>query len=202
MRNVLFAIAAIAFSAASTQAQTTSFGLKGGMTASNMKMSSSGISISLTTKIGFYAGAFAEVGVSEKFAVQPELFYSAIGAKMKASDSGMTASASENLGYINLPVLAKYKSEGFSVFAGPQVSYLLSAKSKSSQDNQTVDDKDEYKPVEVSGVFGVGYTLSNGFGVDARYQLGLTNLIKDNQGTDATAKNSAFMVGVHYFFNR
>ena len=115
---------------------------------------------------------------------------------MKASDSGMTASASENLGYINLPILAKYKSEGFSVFAGPQVSYLLSAKSKSSQDNQTVDDKDEYKPVEVSGVLGVGYTLSNGFGVDARYQLGLTNLIKDNQGTDATAKNSAFMVGL------
>jgi hypothetical protein len=30
----------------------------------------------------------------------------------------------------------------------------------------------------------------------------LTNLIKDTQGTDATAKNSAFMVGIHYFFNR
>jgi hypothetical protein len=202
MRNFLLAIAAIAFLAASTQAQTTSFGLKGGMTASNMKMSSSGISISLTTKIGFYAGAFAEVRVSEKFAIQPELFYSSMGAKMKASDSGMTASASENLGYINLPILAKYKSEGFSIFAGPQVSYLLSAKSKSSQSSETVNDKDEYKPIEVSGVLGAGYTLANGFGIDARYQIGLTNLIKDTQGTDATAKNSAFMVGIHYFFNK
>ena len=202
MRKLLLAIAAIAFSAASTQAQTTSFGLKGGMTASNMKMSSNGMSVSLTTKIGFYAGALAEIGVSEKFAIQPELFYSSMGAKIKVTDSGMSASATENLGYINLPILAKYKSQGFSVFAGPQIGYLLSAKLKSTDDSQTIDDKDEYKPIEVSGVLGVGYTLANGFGIDARYQVGLSNIAKDAGGSDASVKNSAFMVGVHYFFNR
>ena len=201
MRTFLLAIAAIAFSAVSTHAQTTSFGLKAGMTAVNMKMSSSGFTISLKTKIGFYAGAFAEVGVSEKFAIQPELFYSSMGSKMKGNDSVQSYSATENLGYINLPVLLKYKADGFSVFAGPQVGYLLSAKSKDSESN-SIDDKDEYKPIEIAGVIGAGYTLTNGFGIDARYQFGLSNLIKDAQGTDATAKNSAFMVGVHYFFNR
>ncbi|HSV09969.1 MAG TPA: porin family protein [Hanamia sp.] len=200
MRNFLLAIAVIAFSAASSQAQTTSFGLKAGMTGANMKMSSSGISISLKTKIGFYAGAFAEVGVSEKFSVQPELFYSSMGAKIKLSDSGMSASGTENLGYINLPILAKYKADGFSIFAGPQIGYLLSAKSKDSENS--VDDKDEYKPIEIAGVAGAGYTLANGLGFDARYQFGLSNLIKDTQGTDATAKNNAFLIGLHYFFNR
>jgi outer membrane protein with beta-barrel domain len=201
MRTVLLAIVAIAFSA-TTQAQTTSFGLKAGMTGSNMKMSSSGFTISLKTKIGFYAGAFAEVGVSEKFAVQPELFYSSMGAKMKLSDSGQNFSATENLGYISLPILAKYKTDGFSIFLGPQISYLLSAKSKDSESNSSVDDKDEYKPIEIAGVIGAGYTFTNNLGIDARYQVGLSNLVKDNEGTDGTAKNSAFMVGLHYFFNR
>jgi hypothetical protein len=200
MKNFLFAIAIIAFSATSTQAQTISFGLKGGMTASNMKMSRGAFSIPSKTKIAFYAGAVAEAPVSEKFAVQPELFYTSMGAKMHVIVSDGGYNVTENLGYLNLPLLVKYKVEGFSVFAGPQVSYLLSARSKGSQSN--INNNDQYKRMEVAGVLGVGYTLPNGFGIDGRYQIDLTNVVKAPREADATDKNSAFTVGLHYFFNR
>lgn len=197
MRKLLFAITAIAFTAVSAQAQTTSFGLKAGMTSSNIKFSGSGVSLSLASKIGFYAGAFADIGVSENFGVQPELFYSMLGAKAKSGDEDF-GDGTLDLGYINLPILVKYKKDGFSAFLGPQISYLLSAKSKSGGDSE--DDKDEFKSTDFSGVIGVGYTLTNGFGLDARYQLGLSNIAKDTEG-DGSVKNNAFMVGIHYRFS-
>lgn len=199
MRKLFLAISAIAFISVSTQAQTSSFGLKAGMTSANIKMSGNGMSLSMTSKIGFYAGAMADIGISENFSVQPELLYEALGAKAKSSDPDFGGDGSINLGYINLPILLKYKNEGFSAFVGPQIGYLLSAKSKS--DGETTDEKDSFKSTEVSGVIGAGYTLTNGFGFDARYQMGLSNISKES-GEDATVKNNAFMVGIHYFFNR
>ena len=197
MKKLFFAITVIALTAGTAQAQTTSFGLKAGITDANMKFSGSGVNISLTSKIGFYAGAFADIGVSENFSVQPELFYSALGAKQKGTDGDPDATL--NLGYINLPVLAKYKKDGFSAFLGPQIGYLLSAKSKSGGSSE--DDKDQFKSTEISGVIGVGYTLTSGLGFDARYQLGLSDISK-NSGGEGTVKNSAFMIGIHYVFNK
>ncbi|MEO9071217.1 MAG: porin family protein, partial [Ginsengibacter sp.] len=152
--------------------------------------------VSLSSKIGFYAGAFADIGISENFGVQPELFYSELGAKQKGTDGDPDASL--NLGYINLPILAKYKNNGFSAFLGPQLSYLLSAKSKSGSSSDDI--KSQLKSTDVSGVIGVGYTLTSGLGFDARYQIGLSDISK-NSGSDGSVKNSAFMVGIHYAFN-
>lgn len=197
MKKLFFAITVIALTAGTAQAQSTSFGLKAGMTDANMKFSGSGVNISLTSKIGFYAGAFADIGVSENFSVQPELFYSALGAKQKGTDGDPDATL--NLGYINLPVLAKYKKDGFSAFLGPQIGYLLSAKSKSGSSSE--DDKSQYNSTDFSGVIGVGYTLTSGLGFDARYQLGFSNIAKNSNG-QGTVKNSAFMIGIHYVFNK
>ncbi len=198
MRKLLFAITAIAFFTVSAKAQTTSFGLKAGMTAANMKFSGSGMSVSMKSKIGYYAGAFADIGVSDQFSVQPELFYSLLGSKIDVNSGEGSVTGTEDLGYINLPVLLKYNKEGFSAFLGPQISYLLSAKSKSG--GQTTDDKSNLKSTDFSGVIGAGYTLTNGFGFDARYQLGLSDIAKSSAG-EGTVKNSAFMVGIHYRFS-
>ncbi|MEO9144312.1 MAG: porin family protein [Ginsengibacter sp.] len=193
MKKLLFAITAIAFFTVSAQAQT-SFGLKAGMTSANLKISGNGLSISMKSKIGFYAGAFADLGVSDQFSVQPELTYSLLGAKLDSDGDKFK----EDLGYINLPVLLKYNKEGFSAFLGPQIGYLLSAKSKSGSNSE--DDKDSWKSTDFSGVIGAGYTLTNGFGFDARYQLGLSNIAKESDG-EGTVKNNAFMIGIHYRFS-
>ena len=191
-------MAVVAFSTVSAQAQT-SFGLKGGITAANMKFSNSGISVSMTTKIGFYAGAFADVSVSDNFAIQPEVFYSLLGAKAKSV--GGEGGGKDDLSYISLPVLAKYKKDGFSAFLGPQVNFLVSAKEKLDGSSSSEDFKDQVKSTEIAGVLGVGYTLVDGFGFDARYQLGLSDISKDD-ASEGSIKNNAFLVGIHYRFNK
>ncbi|MBN9352036.1 MAG: PorT family protein [Chitinophagaceae bacterium] len=200
MKKVILLLAVVTFIGFSAKAQTSAtFGFKAGMTGSNMKFSGSGMSISMTTKVGFYAGAMADIGISENFGIQPELYYSMMGAK--SGNDPEFGNGKVDLSYGNLPILFKYKSEGFSAFLGPQIGVLFSAKDKESG-GPTVDIKNQFKSTDFSGIIGAGYTLTNGFGFDARYQLGFTNVGKGSDLQGVTVKNNGFMVGVHYFFNK
>ena len=190
MKKTILAIAFIIFSMAGARAQT-SFGLKGGITSSNLKGYEGGMSISLTSKIGFYAGAFAEVGVSENFAIQPEVLYSVLGAKLNLD----SVHYKEDVNYMNIPVLAKYKNGGFSIQAGPQIGLLISAK-----DSNGKSIKDEYNTTDFSVIVGAGYTLFNGLGADARYQIGLGNVARNSGST--SVKSNAFYIGLHYKFRK
>ena len=198
MKKFFVFLSVMAIAATSANAQNANFGLKAGMTASNMKFTGGdnlgGFSVNASTKIGFYAGVISELNVAEDFAIQPELYYSLLGAKAK----GDIASGKLDLSYVSLPVLAKYTHDGFSAFAGPQIGYLISSKTKAN--GQTEDIKDEMNSIDFSGVIGLGYTLPNGFGLDARYQAGIANIAKESEGGKAI--NNAFMVGIHYFFNK
>ncbi len=91
----------------------------------------------LTTKsvTGFYAGGFANIPVSENLSIEPGLYYSAKGYELGGNYSIkgiglLSAHASTRLrsSYIDMPVLLKVNLNGFQVFAGPQLSYLTSAK--------------------------------------------------------------------------
>lgn len=198
-KKLLILLVAVSTIALSAQSQNISFGVKGGMTGSNLKASASGISIGMTTKIGFYAGAVADVGLGDNFSIQPELYYSLLGASIKIdTGTGVLVKGKDDYGYVNLPILFKYKNEGFAVFIGPQISALISAKEKFGSASEDV--KDELKTTDFSGIIGASYTLANGFGIDARYQLGFGNIAKEAEGL--TLKNNGFMVGLHYFFNQ
>lgn len=199
MKKFFLLLAVGSFTAFAASAQTTSFGVKAGMTSANMKASGGGMTFTFDSKIGFYAGFLAEIGVSESFAVQPELYYAAMGAKQEYKFEDESYKMTENSNYLNLPILLKYKNQGFAAFVGPQVGYLLSAKSKA--EGESMDSKDNYKSIDFSGIIGAGYTLPSGIGIDARYQMGFANIAKDTDG-EGTVKNNAFMVGLHYFFNR
>jgi hypothetical protein len=84
---------------------------------------------------------------------------------------------------------------GFRVETGPQIGALLSAKYKVG--SVEVDVKDAYKTADFAWAFGIGYLTTSGFGVDARYNLGISK-INDNNGSDIT--NRVFQVGVFYQF--
>lgn len=191
MKKIIIAIAVIAFSTAGAQAQT-SFGLKGGMTSSTLKSSVNVPALSISSKIGFYGGAFAEVGVSDNFAVQPEVMFTLLGAKGKIEGVDFK----QDVAYANIPILAKYKNNGFFAVAGPQIGILLSAKDKEGNSF-----KEDVKSTDFSGVIGAGYTTMSGLGFDARYQMGFSNILKDDQGI-GSLKNNAFYFGIHYQFGK
>ncbi len=86
-------------------------------------------------------GVVAEIMVSDMFAVQPELIYSSQGSDYEESDEGFDFSGTVKLDYLNIPVMAKYYvAEGFSVEAGPQVGFLLSAKDEYDGGEEDIKD--------------------------------------------------------------
>ena len=152
-----------------------------------------------TSLINFNAGGLVSIPVSGSFSVQPELVYS--GQGVKGSEDG--ESETVNLSYLNVPILAKYMiASGFSVEAGPQIGFLLSAKEKvtegSSSATTTIPNTNS---VDFSIAAGVSYLLSsNNLGFDARYNIGLTNV---NSGAGASSdeiKNGVIQIGVFYMF--
>ncbi|RMA66432.1 porin family protein [Ulvibacter antarcticus] len=159
-------------------------------------------------KTGFHLGGMAEIPISEKLSVQPELLFSSQGANYK--DIG-----SFNLNYLYVPIMGKYYvMDELSLEVGPQFGFLLSAKNKYDEDDydlnptttgdgnkvgETEDVKNDVKSLDVGLVFGLGYKLDNGINFGARYNLGF---LDGNNSDDASEefKNSVIQFSVGYFF--
>ena len=170
----------------SANAQThPHFGLKAGVNIADLKIDEG---TDLDPKASLYVGGLAHFHVSRHFAIQPELMFSGQGAKQ--GDTKL------NLGYINLPVLAQYMTgTGFRLQTGPQVGALISAKSKTG--GNSVDIKDELNKIDFSWAFGASYVTNSGLGIDARYNLGLSNV---NEDSSPKYHNRVFAVGLFYQF--
>lgn len=174
-------------------AQKVSFGLKGGLNVSTLNNSSNS-GADYKTKLGFNAGGLAHIHLAPQLALQPEIYYSAQGAKF---DIGSTEGKIK-LGYINVPVLVQYMFDnGFRLQAGPQVGFLINADSELG--SVETDVKKNYKKVDFGITGGVSYVEpSSGVGIDARYNLGLSD-INDVKASYKTT-NRGFQVGLFYIF--
>jgi hypothetical protein len=85
---------------------------------------------------------------------------------------------------------------GFRIQAGPQLGLLISAKSKNN--NDITDIKDNYKPIDLGLSVGASYVVpSTGFGIDARYNFGLSNI---NKNGTVNSTNRGVQFGVFYIF--
>jgi len=137
-------------------------------------------------RTGFHAGGLVHIHVDEHFAVQPELVFSAQG--------GESGNTKLKLNYINLPVLLQYMTNsGFRLQTGPQLGFLISAESKTGDVEVDVDDN--LKKVDFAWSFGGGYIFPSRFGIDARFNLGISNI---NDASPAEARNRVFQVGLFY----
>jgi len=170
------------------------FGVKAGVNIANLTVTGDNSGVSPSSITDFHAGFLAAIPLFSGFKLQPEVMYSGQGAS--ADVSGTTVKL--NYSYINVPVLFKYQ-HGSGLFAetGPQVGFLISAKEKA--DGQTIDTKSDTQSTDFSWAFGIGYKIPVvGLGIDARYNLGLTNLAKGSNSSDGTVKNSVIQIGLFY----
>jgi hypothetical protein len=191
MKKTVIIIATL-FTAFAVKAQTTHFGIKGGMNASSLNSNPS--NSDMQTKIGFNAGVLAHIHTgSAQWALQPEIYFSDEGAKSKSNSDNKL-----NLGFMNVPVLAQYMFDnGFRIEAGPQAGFLLSAKSKTN--GSSTDVKDFYKKVNFSIPVGIGYLTSTGLGFDARYNFGISDI--NNTSSDTKVHSNVFQFGIFYQFS-
>lgn len=73
-------------------------------------------------RIGLIAGVEAEYGVAENFGISAGVLYSMQGVKFKEREDGATATETEKLDYINIPILAQfYPMKGLALKAGIQL---------------------------------------------------------------------------------
>lgn len=185
MKKIILTVAVV-FAIGIVSAQETRFGVKGGLNIASITKSDGASSL-----IGFHVGFFAELKVSEKFTLQPEVLYSIQGAK----DSGITL----NLGYINLPIMAKYYvAKDFSLELGPQIGFLVAAKAKSGGESASV--KDFIKSTDFGLNIGAGYDVGENLIFGLRYNLGLSQVQQDLDAGESASKNAVFSVSVGYKF--
>ncbi|MDX6182457.1 porin family protein [Flavobacterium sp. Fl-77] len=164
-RIILTAVAVISFAFAN--AQSTRFGIKGGLNIATI-----GNAENAEALVGFQLGGFAEINVWKKLFVQPELLFSTQGARI--DNYGNAADYTVNLNYINIPVLAKYYiTKTFSVEAGPQIGLLVSS--------ENIDDE---RTVDAAFNIGGGYNFTQNFSVGIRYTVGLSNVYDNDRYND------------------
>lgn len=164
-------------------AQHVNIGIKGGLNAYTV---TDGSVFDNDLKVGFNLGLIGHVHLADPIALQPELVYSRQGNK------------DVNLDYINIPLMFQYMYDnGFRLQAGPQLGFLVGAKSEIA--GEKIDVKDEFESIDLALGAGLSYVNpATNFGVDFRYNHGLTNLSKVD---GPSYYNRGFQVGVFYLFN-
>ncbi len=195
-KSIILLIAIAAFSGVKAQVQ---LGIKAGLNISSLSLSSGalGDGESKSSLTAFNGGLFASLPIAESLSVQPEINYSGQGTSLTGQGG---EKGSLNYDYLNVPVLFKYSHEsGLFAETGPQAGFLLSAKVKSG--GTSFDIKDQVQSFDFSWALGLGYKLQDlGLGIDVRYNLGLTNTIK-NPDDGSSAKNGVFQIDLFYMFS-
>lgn len=182
-------MSAVILIACAAVAQQTSFGIKGGVNFSSVEVEDGE---DFEGKTGIHLGGLAHIHITRHFALQPELVFSMQGGEDESENMKL------KLNYVNIPLLAQYMTaDGFRLQTGPQLGILATAEQKFG--DVEVDTDDDISTVDFAWTFGAGYLFRSGFGIDARYNLGISN-ISDDESFEA--RNRVFQLGVFYQFKK
>lgn len=178
----------VVFAQAQKGSTHTEFGVKAGLNVSNVSVDNS---TNPDARASVHIGALAHIHLDRQFAFQPEILFSSQGYKYTVAGTDYKVAVN----YITIPLLGQFMfGDGFRVETGPQPGIMVSARSKVNGNSSDVGSS--FKTFDLSWAFGLGYLTRSGFGVDARYNLGLTN-ISDAGGN---FKNRVFAAGIFYQF--
>lgn len=192
MKKLLFLVLGLAGLCTAASAQTGfGWGVKGGLNltgVSNLEYSQ--------TKTGFVVGAFADYRFTDHFALSADVLYSRQGVSFGKEED---TRSKERLNYLNVPILANYYIiGGLAVKAGIQPGFLLNSKSMAKNNETTVKtDSKGWSNADFSIPVGISYDCPFGIILEARYNIGVSNIVASDKGT---ARNSVFSIMVGYRF--
>lgn len=152
-------------------AQGLHVGVKGGANLFNVE----GKAFKEEFKFGYNLGAFAEIGLNEKWGIQPEVLWNQSNFRtdtaFRAVYTGGISDYKGKLNYLSIPVLLSFKpSKLLTLQAGPQFGILLN-----NQQDLFENGKEAFKSGDFSMLGGVQLNIG-GAKVGGRYVIGLTNL--------------------------
>lgn len=157
--------------------------------------------VKTTSRVGYQFGGVAEFGFTENFSIQTELLFYSRGMKFEDVDAGI------KMNYLGIPVLAKYAFKAFGltkVYAMGGVYNDVRTKGVwYDQAGGTSDLGTGFKKYDWGFSFGCGaeYPTDYGiFGLDLRYNLGMTDL-HDDVGDNTATKSRSFGVALTYKYD-
>ena len=176
-----------------TVAQSLHFGLKAGTNLQKID----GIPFNDKFTFGYQAGAFATIGITSKFGIQPEVLFSSVSADTATQFStvyGFKQVDKVKLNYLDIPVLLNIKAATFlTIQAGPQFSVLLD-KNKSLLKNGEA----AFKEGNVGAAAGLQFNFTK-IKIYGRYVAGLNNLNDVNNSDKWKSRNIQVGVGFKIF---
>lgn len=212
-----------------TEAQVK-FGVKAGLNINNISQNYKDSDLEFDTKmlLAYNIGATVDFGLSDAFSLQTGLMLTSKGFSYDMEEmSGEEIEGYSRfiLNYIEVPINAAYKFNGFQIYAGPYVAIGIGGKNKwdYTYAGETNADESKLKPVfgevgegdlgEDEGAFNaLDYGLNFGVGyqvgpilINAGYSLGLGNINPGFEGDDGDIKdykmsNRVINLSVSYFF--
>jgi len=149
-------------------------GLKGGTNITKVN----GQSFKDKFTYGYHIGGFAEIGLGEKFGIQPEVLFNQYSTTLDSNYNHIyeniftPGQRNVKLNYLSIPLVFNYKLLGnfLSLQAGPQFSILM------KQDKTLLQNgADAFKKGDFSMLGGVQLKLS-AIRITGRYAIGLNNI--------------------------
>lgn len=184
------------------QERVTVFGIKAGL---NTSIFSASVNSESSYKAGFHVGGYMKSSLSEKVFFRPEVFFSGQGQKdeyLTPPNGSSVGSTTTTVNYLNVPLLLEFGKK-FSLLAGPQVGFLLSAKEEGEIDGEVINDdlKGLMKGTDFSFCIGFGFSTGKHVNLGARLNYGLSEIF-DESGSDGfpSIKNRTFHFYLGYSF--
>jgi hypothetical protein len=178
MKTKIFGLIAVLFLSQAVMAQFH-IGAKAGANVNKID----GKSFKEGFSYGYHVGGFAEIGLGEKFILQPEVLFNQYSSTVDSSfrnvykDLFSSDQTKVKLNYLSIPLVLNYKLVGpLYLQAGPQIGILMD-QDKNLLENGT----DAFKNGEFSMLGGAQLKFSK-FRLTGRYVVGLNNINDiDNQ---------------------
>ena len=195
MKKIITIIALIAFTATATAQVKFGARLGGGLGSVSKDIHADRYEGQGTGEHGYfstyYGGFTMEVSTSEKWLLDIELNYIFLG---------VVGEGSTILHNVNVPLAIKYDISGFRPKVGLYASYIPAVTSYENEQHSLT--KNDLKKFDYGATFGLEYNFTEKFFIEANFNLGLANLLKeDSRHRSDYLRNRTLFLGVGYRFN-
>lgn len=173
----------------------------------------------LRGRLGFNVNAFAEINISRHFAIQQEFGYKRVQWELYDEEPPTSPLLPRPFiytnGYLEIPLLVKYKISGFGAYVGVQMDFLTTSRAEEPAGEGLgtaigyPDTKADFKTERpIFGVIGIEYTTCRpGIGVSLRYMHGFNDVFAAENSLILAApfkavKGRQLQFGIHWRFGK
>lgn len=161
-------------------------GVKGGINLATQSTTGEGEGVAVRQLIGYNAGVYGNVFITDFLGVQAELLVVSRGSDW----DDPYYNVKDLLTYIDLPLLIKFQPIKYAnIHIGPQFGYLLAAKQEDKDDGEIRDIMEWYNPLDVGLAFGAEANLPFRVNFTVRYVVGLVSATNDVEYIDPWRNN-------------